>query len=141
MCIYKHQRVNYEIRSTSDSPSLSQNRFAKRYGKTETLDASWLRELALKAGADDAGCVSLKRTELDEQRNDILRFFPQAKTLLSFVLRMNRENIRSPARSIANLEFHHSGDEVNDIARRITNRLEQRGIAAINAAMGFPMEA
>jgi len=30
---------------------------------------------------------------------------------------MNRENVRSPARSIANNEFHHTGDEVNDISR------------------------
>ena len=107
----------------------------------ETLDAAWLRQLALEAGADDAGCVSLSRTELDEQRTGILQCFPQAKTLLSFVLRMNRENIRSPARSIANLEFHHSGGEVNEIARRIVSRLERQGIAAINPAMGFPMEA
>lgn len=106
-----------------------------------TLDASWLRQLALEAGADDAGCVSLNRPELDDQRADILQCFPQTKTLLSFVLRMNRENIRSPVRSIANLEFHHSGDEVNDVARRIVSRLEQQGIAAVNPAMGFPMEA
>lgn len=106
----------------------------------QTLDASWLRKLALEAGADDAGCISLHRAELDGQRDDILQCFPQAKALLSFMLRMNRENIRSPARSIANLEFHHSGDDVNDIARRIVSRLEQQGIAAINPAMGFPME-
>lgn len=107
----------------------------------QILEASWLRRLALDAGADDAGCVSLNRPELDGQRDDILQCFPQAKSLLSFVQRMNRENIRSPARSIANLEFHHSGDEVNDIARHIVSRLEQQGIAAINPAMGFPMEA
>ncbi|QPK64486.1 SCP2 sterol-binding domain-containing protein [Methylomonas sp. LL1] len=106
----------------------------------QILAASWLRQLALEAGADDAGCVSLSRTELDGQRTDILQAFPQAKSLLSFVCRMNRENIRSPARSVANLEFHHSGDEVNDIARRIVKTLEQQGIHAINPAMGFPME-
>lgn len=107
----------------------------------QTLDASWLRRQAMEAGADDAGCVSLNRTELDEQRDDILQCFPQAKTLLSFVYRMSRENIRSPARSVANLEFHHSGDEVNEIARRIVKKLEQHGVRAINPAMGFPMEA
>jgi hypothetical protein len=35
------------------------------------------------------------------------------------VCRMNREPVRSPARSIANLEFHHSGDRVNEVARDI----------------------
>jgi ferredoxin len=53
---------------------------------------------------------------------------------------MNRENVRSPARSVANLEFHHTGDEVNEIARKIVAALEQRGIRALNPAMGFPME-
>jgi ferredoxin len=54
---------------------------------------------------------------------------------------MNRDNVRNPARSIANSEFHHTGDEVNDVARRITAALERAGIRALNPPMGFPMEA
>jgi len=104
------------------------------------LDAEWLRQLCLEAGADDVGFVEIDRPELDGQRDDILTFFPQTKTLISFVLRMNREPIRSTARSVANLEFHHTGDQVNETARRIVTALEQRGIPAINPAMGFPME-
>jgi ferredoxin len=61
-------------------------------------------------------------------------------TLLSFVCRMNREPIRSTARSVANLEFHHTGEEVDAVARRIVAALEERGIRAMNPAMGFPME-
>jgi Fe-S-cluster-containing hydrogenase component 2 len=53
---------------------------------------------------------------------------------------MNREAIRSPARSVSNLEFHHSGDEVNEIARSVVQTLEEHGIRAMNPAMGFPME-
>jgi hypothetical protein len=53
---------------------------------------------------------------------------------------MNRQAIRTPARSVSNLEFHHSGDEVNDIARSVVQTLEGRGIRAMNPAMGFPME-
>lgn len=124
---------------------LDEHHTVVNYRETQTADkslaAAWLKQLALDAGADDAGCVRLNRLELDDQRADIVQAFPQAKTLLSFVYRMNRENIRSPARSVANLEFHHSGDEVNDIARRIVKTLEQRGVRAINPAMGFPMEA
>ena len=68
--------------------------------------------------------------------------FPDTKTLVSFVCRMNRENIRTPARSIANLEFHHSVDQVNEVARRIVAALERTGVRAINGgAAGFPMEA
>ncbi len=104
------------------------------------LDAAWLRQLCLDSGADDAGLVEISRPALDEQRADILRYWPPARTLLSFVCRMNREPIRSPARSVANLEFHHVGDHVNEVARKVVTTLERMGIRAMNPAMGFPME-
>jgi ferredoxin len=104
------------------------------------LEAWWLRQIALDAGADDVGLVEIGRPALDDQRDDILRAFPPTKTLLAFVCRMNRDPIRSPARSVANLEFHHTGDHVNEVARKIVAALEQAGVRAINPAMGFPME-
>src|SRR5262249_19827482 len=88
------------------------------------LDAAWLRQLCLDCGANDAGLVEISRPALDNQRDDILRVFPPTKTLLSFVCRMNREPIRSPARSVANLEFHHTGDHVNEVARKVVATLE-----------------
>jgi Fe-S-cluster-containing hydrogenase component 2 len=104
------------------------------------LDADWLRQLCREAGADDVGLVEIDRPALDDQRADILRNFPPTKTLLSFVCRMNREPIRSPARSVANLEFHHTGDHVNEVARKVVAALERHGVRAVNPAMGFPME-
>jgi len=106
----------------------------------EVLDAGWLKLLVLDAGADDVGFVEIGRPALDEQREDILKAFPPTKTLISFVVRMNREAIRTPARSVSNTEFHRGGDEVNDIARSVVQTLEGRGIRALNPAMGFPME-
>lgn len=106
----------------------------------ERLDADWLRHLCRDAGADDVGLVEIGRAALDDQRADILRFFPSAKTLISFVCRMNREPIRSTARSVANLEFHHAGDHVNEVSRRVVAALERHGVAAVNPSMGFPME-
>ena len=106
----------------------------------QKLDARWLRQVCIDAGADDVGFVELDRPELSDQRAEILAAFSPTKTLVSFVCRMNRENVRSPARSVANLEFHHTGDEVNEIARKVVAVLEQRGIRALNPAMGFPME-
>jgi hypothetical protein len=53
---------------------------------------------------------------------------------------MSREPVRSPARSIANLEFHHKGEAVNEIALRIVERLEEEGVRAVCPSMGFPME-
>jgi ferredoxin len=84
--------------------------------------------------------VDLDCPELADQRDDILAAFPAAKSLLSIVVRLNREPIRSPSRSLANLEFHSKGDEVNHIASSIVRRLEDAGIRALNPAMGFPME-
>jgi len=103
--------------------------------------ADWLRQLCLDAGADDVGFVELERLTLAAERPHIERAFPRTRSLISFVVRMNRESVRNPARSIANTEFHHTGDEVNDIARRITAALEQAGIRALNPPMAFPMEA
>src|SRR2546423_10988051 len=108
--------------------------------KKESLDAGWLKQLVLDAGADDVGFVEIGRPALDGQRADILKAFPHAKTLISFVVRMNREAIRTPARSVSNNEFHHSGDEVNQIARSVVRTLEDQGIRAMNPTMGFPME-
>ena len=96
-----------------------------------------MRSLCLAKGADDVGFVSIHQPEIADQRADLLNAFPPTKTLISFVCRINRENVRSPARSIANLEFHHTGESINDIARKIVRELEERGIRAINPAMDF----
>jgi epoxyqueuosine reductase QueG len=126
----------------SEHPSVK--RFRERSGSAPepptTLYAQKLREICLEAGADDVGFVEVDRAELATERGDILRFFPPTKSLISFVLRMNREPIHNPARSVANVEFHQVGERVNETARRIVAALEAQGIRAVNPAMGFPME-
>ncbi len=104
------------------------------------LDAEWLRQLCIDAGADDIGFVAIDRPELDDQRADVLAAFPRTQTLISYVVRMNRTPIRSPARSVANLEFHQAGDDVDAVGHRVVAMLERQGIAALNPAVGFPME-
>ena len=47
-----------------------------------SLDAGWLRQLCLDCGADDAGLVDIDRPALDDERDDILQFFPRTRTLL-----------------------------------------------------------
>jgi Fe-S-cluster-containing hydrogenase component 2 len=111
-----------------------------RSAPPSVLDAAWLRQLCLDCGADDAGLVEISRPALDNQRDDILRYFPPAKTLLSFVCRMNRGPIRSPARSASNLEFHGTYDHSNEVARKVVAALEERGVRAMNPSAGFPME-
>jgi len=84
--------------------------------RPQSLDREWFRQVCLEAGADDVGFVEIDRAEIADQKADILWLLPKTKTLISFVVRMNRENIRTPARSIANLEFHHTTDETNEAA-------------------------
>src|SRR5579884_464360 len=104
------------------------------------LDADWLRAICMEAGADDVGFVEIDRPEIDKDRANILTVFPHTKTLLGIVCRMNYEPIRSPARSVANTEFHQVGDHVNEVCHRIVSELQTQGIRALNPAMGFPME-
>src|SRR5215831_13696010 len=105
-----------------------------------TLDAQELRDICLHAGADDVGFVEVDRAELARERADMLSFFPHTKSLISFVVRMNREPIHNPARSVANVEFEQTGHRVNETAHHIVAALAAKGVRAINPAMGFPME-
>lgn len=127
---------------TTEHPTVAAHRRKLAPEKiSEPLDAAWLRQLCLDAGANDVGFVEVDRPALVEERPHIQRAFPPARSVISIVMRMNRDNVRSPARSVANTEFHHTGDGVNDVARRITAALERAGIRALNPAVGFPMEA
>jgi ferredoxin len=127
----------------AEHPTVQRFHVSNRPGNAvspKPLDAAWLRQLCLDCGADDAGLVEIGRPALDDQRADILRYFAHAKTLLSFVCRMNRGPIRSPARSASNLEFHASYDHSNEVARKVVAALEARGVRAVNPSAGFPME-
>ncbi|MBI1262545.1 MAG: 4Fe-4S ferredoxin [Rhizobiales bacterium] len=104
------------------------------------IDAAWLRDLCLACGADDVGFVGINRPEIASQAFDIASVFPKTKALISIVCRMNREPVRSPQRSVANQEFHETYDHVNNVARKITRMLEDRGIRALNLVSAFPME-
>jgi epoxyqueuosine reductase QueG len=127
---------------TTEHPTVAAHRRKLAPEKiSEPLDAAWLRQLCLDAGADDVGFVEVDCPALADELPHIQRAFPHARSVISVVMRMNRDNVRSPARSAANTEFHHTGDEVNDVTRRITAALERAGIRALNPPMGFPMEA
>ena len=123
-----------------EHPTVIRHRQAPPRAMPGALDAEGLRRLCLDAGADDVGFVSIGRPELDDQRGDILRLYPWALGLISVVCRMNRGPVRSPARSVANLEFHHTGERTDEVARSIVAALEAEGRRAVNPSMGFPME-
>lgn len=60
------------------------------------IDAAWLRELCLAAGADDAAAVSLDHPDLDGEREHALAALPGTRTLIAMAVRMNRDR-KSPA--------------------------------------------
>ncbi len=86
------------------------------------------------------GFVEIHRSAIADQHSDILAAFPATKALISFVCCMNRENVRTPVRLIANLEFHANYDHANEVARNLVKALEQTGIRALNPSSAFPME-
>lgn len=108
--------------------------------RDRVLEADWLKDICLRAGADDVGFIKIDRPEISDDKEDILGVFPHTRTLISIVCKMNREPIRSAARSVSNLEFHNIGDKVNKVSRTIVSMLDNEGVRALNPAMGFPME-
>ncbi len=104
------------------------------------IDAGWLREVALHAGADDVAAVPLDRPGLESERAHVERALPGTRSLVCLVVRMNRDNVRSPERSVANQEFHQSGELLNAAARRVVRALQDAGHRAVNPSATFPME-
>jgi Fe-S-cluster-containing hydrogenase component 2 len=96
--------------------------------------------MCLAAGADDAAAVSLDHPDLAGEREHVDAALPGTRSLVSLVVRMNRDDVRSPARSVANQEFHRAADIINDAARTIVQRLQDAGHRALNPSATFPME-
>lgn len=112
----------------------------RRTSKPGTIDADWLRQICLDAGADDAAFVSVADPALASEVEHADAALPGAKSYISLVVRMNRDNVRSTARSVANQEFHRTGEIINEAAHRITRTLQDAGYRALNPSATFPME-
>jgi len=89
-----------------------------------SIDSEVLRTICLEGGADDVGFVGVDDPAIASQRADIDWLMPGTQALVSFVCRMNQENVRTPARSISNLEFHIQTDETNHVTQKIVSTLE-----------------
>lgn len=126
--------------SFADHPTVIKARSVQPRALPGPIDSEWLKALAMRCGADDVGLVEIERPALRADRTYIEAVFAGTRTLLSFVVRMNREPVRSPTRSVANQEFHAVYDSVNDVAREVVRALEAEGVRACNAVAAFPME-
>jgi hypothetical protein len=107
---------------------------------SKPLDGAWLKGVAKDIGADDAGLVEINASEIEDQREEILSIFPQTRSLMSIVCRMNPENIRCPSRDVSDLEFLQTFEHTNKVSRRIAKALAEQGVKAMTPSAGFPMD-
>ena len=118
----------------------------KKYLKTQkksapdVVDYQWLREIVLEAGADDVGFVEIDREELLDQKIDINRAFPAAKSIISYVCRLNRPQLQSADRSLADVEFIALESEMERVSRTVVKVLRARGIGTVVPPENFPMD-
>jgi ferredoxin len=105
----------------------------------KAVDAQWLRQLCLDAGAGDVGFVEIDRAALGGERANALRLFPATRTLVSLVTMSNPDAIRSESRATANLAWHHNHVELDDVTNRIIHALNRAGVRAVGTSIGFPM--
>jgi epoxyqueuosine reductase len=104
------------------------------------LEADWLRQLCLDAGAADVGFVEVGRPALGAETDNARRVFPAVSTLISLVGVSNREAIRSTSRATANGAWHHTGATLEHAAATICARLAESGVRSIGTNLGFPMD-
>jgi Fe-S-cluster-containing hydrogenase component 2 len=125
----EHPTVRKVLASQSDRPP-----------RPDVIDSDWLRDVCLAAGADDVAFVSADNPDLASEVTYVQEALPGTRSYISLVVKMNRDNVRSTARSVANQEFHRSGEILNEAAHRITRALEDRRYRALNPSATFPME-
>lgn len=113
---------------------------ARKPPAPQPLTLGEVRAIALECGADDAAVVTLEHPELAEEKPHALAAFPTARSFVAFVVGTHPESIRSPKRSVANLEFHRAGHQVDEVGHRIAHALSSRGHPSLNPPMAFPME-
>jgi len=121
-------------RATASEPSLS--------GRTEGggLSAESVRKICLEEGAHAAGFVEIDREELAEERQDALRAYPKAKTLISIIKQTNRDAIRSASLPVVDEEYRAVYGDLGAISKRIISRLNALGVRGVTAPPGFPMD-
>jgi len=102
--------------------------------------AGMIKKICLEAGADDVGLVEIGRESLEKEREGILQVYSLARSVISIIVTNNRENLQSPARYVANQEYHTTGDKTSGLSREILRRLNRIGIRGVVVNKGWPMD-
>gem|GEM_PF-5291491 len=66
------------------------------------IDAEWLTSICLAAGADDVAFATVDSPDLTSEVPHVQQALSGTRSYLSLVVKMNRDNVRSTARSVAN---------------------------------------
>jgi epoxyqueuosine reductase QueG len=104
------------------------------------ISTSEFSTICSEEGADDSGFVEIGRQAIASEHDNILRIFPETRTVVSLVKRANRDAIRSASLAVADQEFSKTYTGISDVACRIIRRLNKKGIRGIAVPSGFPMD-
>lgn len=105
-----------------------------------TFLADEIRQICLENGADEVGLVEVGRPELALEREVILQVYPLTQTIISLSRALNRENMHSPARAVANGEFRRAEEDLFRISGEILRRLNTQDIRGVTLNPAFPMD-
>lgn len=130
-----HQRCDRSSKADHDQAPV-------RYGTDESpvLDAAWLRQLCLDSGAQDVGFAALHNPGLETERDYVLEALPGTCSLISYCIRLSRDNMRSRATSNGNNELDRGIPLVDRIGHDISVALQGIGVRAAYPSVAFPME-
>ncbi|NUT97815.1 MAG: (4Fe-4S)-binding protein [Saccharothrix sp.] len=123
-----------------DHPTVREVRANPPAAPDTRVSAAWLREVAFRAGADDVGFVPVDTPGLEVDLEHARTALPRARTYVAFCVRMNRDNVRSPLRSVANTEFHQALDGAEEVGHRLALALQDAGHRVVHPASAFPQE-
>ncbi len=119
-------------------PSVIAYRQRNASAKPDRVAKAWVKQLALDAGADDVGVIDVNTDAVADQKAAILEAFPSARTLISFIIRMNPSQVQSRDRSLIDGEFIGVEKTALLVSRKMVRQLRKHGISAVTPAEGFP---
>jgi epoxyqueuosine reductase QueG len=106
----------------------------------DIVPAKLIRQICSEAGADEVGLVEVDRPELAQEREGIIQVYPSTQTIIALSRGLNRENMQSPARSLANGEFRRAEEELFRISGEILRHLNSHDIRGVTLNPAFPMD-
>ncbi len=127
----------------SDHPTVKgyENGKSKMQRPKTTHEAAYLKQLAMEAGADDVGIISLSCKAVAEYKQGLLEVMPDTQSVMVLAFRVNQTLLRSQAHSVVDNEFKQGWTAANKISRQLVARFGQNNIKALNMPTGFPFEA